>query len=132
MSEYTYCRGVQLNAPTPASLVATYCLYHGMQHGLTCPICADDANRRRAHRDVLAALESWLSDLAAENVDLRRRVSELEHRANDVQEAHNKTVVYAESMDERLKEAEKLILWLEEWRSKLAFDVQLLKPCDGL
>lgn len=57
-------------------------LYH-IAIGARCPLC------RRAQRDAYDTLEGRVSDLSAENTDLRRRVSALEHlRITDL-EIHN-------------------------------------------
>ncbi len=54
-----------------------YCFKHQAFRpaGEQCPHCAHQASQR----DVLNVLEARISDLEAENLDLRRRVTELEH-----------------------------------------------------
>ena len=61
--------------------------------GCDCSFCRAVEQRRR-ERDTRTILEARISDLSAENLDLRRRVSALERRANDQQTAHNLAAGY--------------------------------------
>lgn len=69
-----------------------YCLKHQVLRaaGEPCPQCAVEASplppfnawvmRAAQPRDTLGILEGRIADLEAENLDLRRRVSALEHQ----------------------------------------------------
>jgi len=50
---------------------------------------AEEASATPPQRDAVNVLEARIADLEAENLDLRRRVSALEHLTQDLQRAHN-------------------------------------------
>lgn len=123
MSEYVYSR----QADYARRYGAVYCVLHGMQHSPICPLCAADR-----YPPNVAALESTAAaDLGAIRDCLHTHSSRID-RAHDAAmsvadqladqtEAHNTLVAYAESierfaqsMDARLREAERIILALME------------------
>lgn len=74
-----------------------YCARHGVLYtkSLGCTVCATE----RQQRDEITVLDARISDLVAENADLRRRVSALEHRMTDLQLSHNRLAVEYESSE---------------------------------
>jgi len=73
----------------PRTLIAGYCALHGMHDGYPCPRCVAELQRA----DQVATLARQLAEL---------------------HDAHNRVVVYAESLEARLREAEALLLRLTE------------------
>lgn len=65
----------------------------------TIPACSQCSTAQ--HRDSVNILEARIADLEADNLALRRRVTELEHRCNDRQTAHNALVATVEKLQER-------------------------------
>lgn len=77
-------------------LAGGYCVFHGWHDGHPCPRCRADAERV-ALLDALPEKVAALTQQLAEQLD-----------------AHNRLVIYAESLEQRLRDAEALLLRLTE------------------
>ena len=80
-----------------------FCYRHQVMRlaGEQCGQCAAEATA--AHqRDVVTVLEARIADLVAENLDLRRRVSALEHRMNHLQLVYTRLAAHVDPKPELL------------------------------
>jgi chromosome segregation ATPase len=75
---------------------------HGQLPGYCLP--CDTAAAARELRDAANVLEARIADQDAEIGQLRRRVTELEHRCNDRQAAHNRLASAHEALERRVEE----------------------------
>lgn len=79
----------------------SYCTRHLLAHSTPfCSLCKAEAATNE--RDALNILEARIADQDGEIGQLRRRITDLEHRTNDRQAAHNALAAAVEALEGRL------------------------------